>query len=320
MPEDWNDRRPNRLRFAVMVVLCLVLTAAPVTFDAPAAGGTLKIALAKNAGGNGGGKGNGGGDRGGDGGRSGGGKGHGGDGAGHGNGPGRSDRSFGEVMEGFRSGKAFGLGGEDKRVGHARDRYHEALAPKGRGKSERAGGDPDSSRVAHRFSPEEAKALIGRGWKSGQLQGGFRNHGERVRTMVAIAKALGYDASVGALQANFGTPGENGITDIQAELDAAREAVEADPDDAAAAARVDELEAALADAVAGAKPGRGPGGDWATADLDVNDDGVVDRADLDALGEPRDDDASDEGGSEESPDGGEPDEGDVALNQPPASE
>jgi hypothetical protein len=43
---------------------------------------------------------------------------------------------------------------------------------------------------------------------------GFANHGERVETFVAIAKALGYDANVGAQQANFGTPQERGITPV----------------------------------------------------------------------------------------------------------
>ena len=38
------------------------------------------------------------------------------------------------------------------------------------------------------------------------------------RTMVELSKRLGYGARVGALQANFGTPQENRITALQAEL------------------------------------------------------------------------------------------------------
>ncbi len=70
---------------------------------------------------------------------------------------------------------------------------------------------------------------------------GFRDHGERVRTYVAIARALGYPADVGALQANA----------------AMFEKGEAEP--------------------VGSK-------DWRNVDLDVNGDGVVDKADLAALG------------------------------------
>lgn len=61
---------------------------------------------------------------------------------------------------------------------------------------------------------------------------GFANHGDRVSTLVAIAKALGYEAEVGANQANFGTPQERGLapadraTDWQtANLDVNRDGV-----------------------------------------------------------------------------------------------
>ena len=77
------------------------------------------------------------------------------------------------------------------------------------------------------------------------------------------------------MQANFGTPFENGIADLQNQLAAARAAGDQ--------AGVERLEAKLEAAVAAAKPGKGPGDSWATADLDVNDDGTVDARDLDAL-------------------------------------
>ena len=77
---------------------------------------------------------------------------------------------------------------------------------------------------------------------------GFVNHGARVRTMVALAKELGYSASVGAMQVNFGTPQENGITALQ---DAAT-ALEADL--AATEADLNAIDiAALADAVTAAE-------------------------------------------------------------------
>lgn len=46
----------------------------------------------------------------------------------------------------------------------------------------------------------------------------FPNLGQRVRTMVSIAKYLGYNAHVGALQGVFGTPVENGLDVIQQQL------------------------------------------------------------------------------------------------------
>jgi hypothetical protein len=106
---------------------------------------------------------------------------------------------------------------------------------------------------------------------------GFKNHGERTRTMVELAKRLGYGARVGAHQANFGTPFENGIADLQAQLAAAEAAGNL--------AEVERLENELAHAIENAKPGKGPDDSWATADLDVNNDGVVDKRDLDALDE-----------------------------------
>lgn len=106
--------------------------------------------------------------------------------------------------------------------------------------------------------------------------------------MVEIAKRLGHDARVGALQGNFGTPLENGIAELEAKLDEARAALDTDPD-SEAAAQVEALEAELAAAIAAAEPRNGPSGDWATVDLDVNADGVVDQRDLAALDAPADD-------------------------------
>jgi hypothetical protein len=111
----------------------------------------------------------------------------------------------------------------------------------------------------------------------GRSDGGFKNHGERTRTMVELAKRLGYGARVGAHQANFGTPFENGIADLQAQLAEAKAAGNQ--------AEVERLQNELAHAIENAKPGKGPDDSWATADLDVNNDGVVDKRDLDALDE-----------------------------------
>jgi len=182
-----------------------------------------------------------------------------------------------EFLDTVRSGKAFGLERRDERVAAARERYQAALGKAARGKHAGQELSPSElSPVAHHFSPAESGTLIERGWKGPSARNdGFRNHGERVRTMVELAKQLGYGAHVGALQANFGTPYENGIAALQAEL--------AEAEAAGDQAEVERLEAELAEAIENAKPGIGPKDDWASADLDVNHDGVVDQRDLEAL-------------------------------------
>jgi surface antigen len=93
--------------------------------------------------------------------------------------------------------------------------------------------------------------------------------------MVELSKRLGYGAPAGALQANFGTPQENGIAALQAKVAVAKAAGNQ--------AEADRLEAELTEKIENVKPGSGPDDSWATADLDVNEDGVVDERDLEAL-------------------------------------
>lgn len=268
--------------------LALALTAAPVSLDLDGATMSLKSAFADrggsgNGGGAGGGNGNG---RGGaDHAERGNGKGNGhGWGAG---GVGPNTPSFGSIDD-FSSEMRNGKGSKD--FASARDRYGDALA---HGRT-RPGRERDAGvgqgRKAADLSAEETRALIERGWarKDAAQLDGFRNHGHRVSTMVALARELGYGARVGAMQGNFGTPFETGIADIQAELEAARAALDENPEDPELQARVDRLEGDLAAAVEAAKPGLGPDDGWATADLDVNDDGVVDTRDLEAAREESD--------------------------------
>lgn len=190
--------------------------------------------------------------------------------------------SLGAWVGDARGGKAFGHERRDEHVEQAKERCQAAVG-KARGRQ-----NLDSNHeVAHRFSPKETKELIERGWRARTSDAGYRNHGQRVRTMVELAKRLGYGARVGAMQANFGTPYEHGIADLQAELAEAREAAAANPDDAAAQRRVEQLNAELAAVIAAAKPVKGPDDSWATTDLEVIDDDVVDAqdlADLDAMG------------------------------------
>lgn len=291
--------RPMRAftRMLLLGTMATALVAAPLTVETGSLDLVWKTALAKK-GGNGGGHG---GERGERGGRDHSDRGHnhghgakdqdpGGrkhTGGGHGRGGGYHD--FGEFVDHVRSGKVFGVERRDERVAKAKDRYREALDRRGNRHGRQANGgadfDGDARRAAHRFSPDATKDLIERGWRERRSYEGFKTHGQRVRTMVEIAKRLGHDARVGALQGNFGTPLENGITELQAELDAANAALDTDPE---AAARVEEIEAELAAAIAAARPRNGPSGDWAAVDLDVNADGVVDQRDLAALDAPAD--------------------------------
>jgi hypothetical protein len=138
--------------------------------------------------------------------------------------------------------------------------------------------------VALRFSPSESSELIARGWHTPEPPAsGFESDGQRLRTMIALARRLGYGGRTGALQARFGTPYELGIAEVEVELETARTALAAAPLDLEAAAWVEELEAEIAVLAAAAKPGNGPSDRWARANLDVNGDGGVDPADLAAL-------------------------------------
>ncbi len=188
-------------------------------------------------------------------------------------------------------GKGKGKGGKggsnakDWAKNKAQQRYAKALGLGADG----AGAKP--GKAVHTFSDKEVKGLLGKNWQAAKFNGGeFKTHGERVSTMVALAKALGYGAWVGAMQGNFGTMQELGIDGLQDAVDAAQSAFDAataslvagDPAIAQAEADLAEAQAALDQAIADAKPGLGPKGDWATVDLDVDGDGIVEKEDLEA--------------------------------------
>jgi hypothetical protein len=262
--------------------LTLIAVPAGPSLDDGQLGLTWQAALAKN---DGGGQGNGGGHNGGNGGGRGNGSGQ-AHGRGHGQGSGagpdtESYDTMDEFMGKVGKGHAFGRGRDDARMDEAKGRYRDALESPGRTRTQVPAGftkqhGPDLGRgVAYGLAPDETQALIERGWKGPKTQDGFKNHGQRTHTMVELAKQLGYGARVGAMQANFGTPYENGIADLQDQLAEARAAADQ--------AEVERLEAELEAAIDAAKPGKGPDDSWATADLDVNDDGTVDARDLEAL-------------------------------------
>jgi hypothetical protein len=178
-----------------------------------------------------------------------------------------------------------GGNGQGQSGEHGRGGGHDKANGRGHGYGHGGANSPDTATYGS-FGEFLGKVRNGQSPKArdermtkadGRSDGGFKNHGERTRTMVELAKRLGYGAHVGAHQANFGTPFENGIADLQAQLAAAEAAGNQ--------AEVERLENELAQAIENAKPGKGPDDSWATADLDVNDDGVVDKRDLDALDE-----------------------------------
>ena len=183
------------------------------------------------------------------------------------------------------TGRAFGLERRDG-LEQARACYAHALDHRrGRGHTGAVGLERGPGPLAHRLSPQETRRLIEHGWRPGREPGpGFQeNHGERVRTMVELSKRLGHGAQVGALQASFGTPQETGIAALAAELAMARGELDANPEDPEAEAWVDQLEMELAVAIDRAEPGLGVDRSWASADLDVNGDGLVDPQDLAAF-------------------------------------
>ena len=171
-----------------------------------------------------------------------------------------------------------GRGGERGR-GHARghDKDTEAVTARGGNNGRTIWNRPrQRQRVntgrreeLHRYRDAEAPPVPPR--RPDVAEREFRNHGDRVSTFVALAKSLGLGASTGAMQANFGTPFENGL-------------VATDPDTGEFLKDPDTGEFiidATDEEIAAVKPGSGPKSGWETAtELDVNMDGVVDRLDL----------------------------------------
>ena len=251
---------------AAVALMAIALIAAPLDFTPPDWQLSTSAANAKGGGGGGGGGGKGGGND-----------------NGHDNGNGKSNANSSGKGGGKDNGKSAsakgGKGGKglSKAKNETQKRYAKALGLGVDG----AGVKPGKS--IHTFSAKEVKGLLGHKWKAAKFDDpNFKNHGQRVSTMVKIAKALGYGAWVGAMQANFGTLQEleAAVADAQADLVAAEAAVLAATAEEIAQATADlaAAEARLADP----KPSNGPKGEWATVDLDVNTDGVVDTLDLEA--------------------------------------
>ena len=233
---------------AAVALMAIALVAAPLDFTPP--DWQLSQSAAQAKGGGGGGKG-----------------GSSDNGRGHDKGNDTSSAKPGGKGGGKDNGKSANAKdnkGLSKAKNETQKRYAKALGLGVDG----AGVKPGKS--IHTFSHKEVMGLLGHKWKTAHFNGDdFDNHGQRVSTMVELAKLLGYGAWVGAMQANFGTMQELGIVELQAAVDAAA------PGDEKEDAQAD-LDAAIADA----KPGLGPKGEWATVDLDYNEDTVVNAEDI----------------------------------------
>jgi hypothetical protein len=156
----------------------------------------------------------------------------------------------------------------------------------------RAASGEDDRPVAE-FDERQTRALIQAGWRpagGAEAAGAFARHAERVATLAAVARAQGYKPSVGAMQANLGTLAETAgrvapeewrtLTELRRAAREMRAARLPSSEVAAAEARVAALEGALAERVEAATGAPREEAGWATINLDVNADGVVDVGDL----------------------------------------
>lgn len=199
--------------------------------------------------------------------------------------------------------------------GRGHDRRSVLLDTQGSGSGRRVWNQPRDHADHGRHSGRDRSAATERsvGWNAAEEpplpprhpdseESDFRNHGQRVSTYVALAKELGLSASTGSMQANFGTPFENGL-------------VATDPDTGEFLTDPDTgefiIDATEAD-IAAAKPGNGPKTGWETeTGLDVNMDGIVDGTDLDLAQDPDGtSNGEDDGQNDDDPADGDNDNGD----------
>lgn len=162
----------------------------------------------------------------------------------------------------------------------ARERFARALG------REPAASDGEIGARLLTLDSSVANLLVERRWQPPGQAGG--NPIERVRTMIEIARGLQLPASIGVMQAAFGTPAENHLLELDRAVAQARKALEAKPNDRALVKLRDERKRALEAALAPLPAFRKSGRNWALADLDVDRNGVVDGKDLTALESRRD--------------------------------
>lgn len=138
--------------------------------------------------------------------------------------------------------------------------------------------------VAHVLPAPVSDHLLTRAWAAREGTGdGFASPGERLQAMVELARRLGHGVYVGMLQACFGTPGETGVSRSHAEVQQARRLLAADPSHPDLRAEVARLESGLAREITAVLPRGAPVEAWLHANLDVDGNGQVGPADLEAL-------------------------------------
>ena len=154
-------------------------------------------------------------------------------------------------------------------------------------------------KVSKQLENNESLSLTDSGWINKKVfSKDFTNHGQRVKTYVEIAKFKGLPAYVGALQANFGNPYETGIakfqnkiTDLNSQITLLNTQLlntELTVDKTTAiqnqinilTSDVIETNGLLKTTIKNIKPGVSVGSGWETANLDINNDGIVNEADL----------------------------------------
>ncbi len=229
-------RSLRRLLASTALGLLLALVPVEIGVDKGGVSPGEPVALAK-----GGVGGDNGGDRGGD---------RGNNGRGHGKGGGKATAD-GKRLKGDAAKQA------------ARNRFNQLT-----GNGNNGNGNIGTNRFV--LTDGQTLALLHRGWdvNTHASHDGFENHGQYVSTMVQICKELGYNGSVGALQANF-------LPAYWYQLqDAWRDASEDDKS---------PIESQLANLLEVSKPGEGPKDyDWAAYNLDVDGDGMITEDDLTA--------------------------------------
>jgi hypothetical protein len=170
----------------------------------------------------------------------------------------------------------------DARFDEARRRYAQVLGlavPEGKiDPKQPIGFERRPDKTVLTLDAAGVNILLQRHWRGpGIVTDAARQQIRRNRGFVALARALKLDPGVGAAQASFGMPSENGLAELLDAVDAARFELAGSPASASALSAMHEKERELEAALA--RLPKGPAKDWPLADLDLNNDRRIDRKD-----------------------------------------